>query len=146
MAAATITLTNVKVMSSAEGKREVSATVDFDTGDYAANGLPLATISTTYPVGATTSGLTATSTGLLAALGFKQIDDLLIRAAPSVNAPYTQAQWNTANGTVTYGYFLDNGTNGTPKAPLLKINSAGAELGAVALAATAQLRVRFIGS
>lgn len=139
MAAAVITLTNVKQGTTVDGKREVSATVDFDTGDSTTNGIPLAT--TSVVIG------TTTFTGLLNALGFKQIDDMFIRASKSVDSPYTQAQWDTANGTVTYNYFLDNGTNGTPKAPLLKIQSAGSQVGTGnAVAATAQFRARFLGS
>jgi len=139
MAAAIITLSDIKQEVTVDGKRAISATVDFDTGDSTTNGVPLAT--TSVVVGSTTH------TGLLRALGLKQIDDMFIRASRSVDAPYTKAQWDTANGTVTYNYFLDNNTNGTPQAPLLKIQSAGAQVGTGnAIAATAQFRARFVGS
>jgi len=140
MAAAIITVSNIVQHSDAEGKRVVSATVDFDTGDSTTNGIPLATTSVVLPGGTTV-------TGLLNALGFKQIDGMLLVASISSSGAYTKALWDTANGTVTYNYFLDTATNGTPKAPLLKIQSAGAQVGTGnAVAATAQFRARFIGT
>ena len=148
MAAAVITLSNIKQGTTISGKRMVTATVDFDTGDSTTNGVPLATTSTVYPtVTATGAASTATATSLLSALGLRQIDEMYILAHASVDEPYTKALWDTANGTVTYNYFLDNGTNGTPKAPLLKIQSAGSQVGTGnAIAATAQFRARFVGS
>lgn len=138
MATAVLTLSNIKQGSTVDGKKEVSATVDFDTGDYVANGLVLSTVSTV--VGSTTF------TGLLAALGFKQIDDMFVRASRSVDAPYTQAQWVTANDTKTIAYFLDNATNGTPQAPRLVMYVADNVHGASAIDGSAQFRARFIGS
>lgn len=155
MATATLTLTNVKQTRDADGKKVVEATVDFDTGDYTANGLVLggavAAVAVTYPIGSETSGLTATTTvntggGLLAALGFKQIDEMYVRASRSVNAPYTQAQWVTANDTKTIAYFLDNATNGTPQIPLLVLYVGDNVHGASAIDGSAQFRARFIGS
>lgn len=139
MAAATITLSNVVHTYDNEGKHVVSATVDFDTGDSTTNGVPLATTSVTA------NGQTVT--GLLRALGLNQIDAMFIEASDSSRGAYTKALWDTANGTVTYNYFLDTKNNGTPTAPLLKIQSAGAQVGTGnAIAATAQFRARFIGS
>ena len=140
MAAAIITVSNVIHSYDNYGKHTVDATVDFDTGDSTTNGIPLATTSVVVPGGATV-------TGLLNALGLKQIDGMLLVASISSSGAYTKALWDTANGTVTYNYFLDTATNGTPKAPLLKIQSAGAQVGTGnAVAATAQFRARFIGT
>jgi len=129
MADVVITASNIKQHTTAEGKRAVEATLDFDTGDYVASGVPLTTLLATD-------------------LGLKQVDHAYVVASASVDKPYTQTQFDTANQTVTYAYFVDNGGTGgtgTPKAPLLVVYSAGNELSG-AFAATAQVRIRFIGS
>lgn len=125
MAAAVVSVSAVKQGVTTAGRRHVTATLDFDTGDYAANGIPLATT--------------------IAALGLRQIERARILCTPDVDSPYTRAQWVTANSTVTYGYFVDTASPSTPQAPRLVIHSAGAELGAVAVAASAQVRIRFEG-
>jgi hypothetical protein len=108
------------------GKRSVEATLDFDTGDYVALGVPLATL-------------------LATTLGLKQVDEAYVVASASVDKPYTLSQFDTANQTVTYAYFVDNATDGTVQAPVLKVYSAGNELSG-AVAASAQTRIRFVGS
>lgn len=123
--AVAVTASAIMQASTAEGKRAVSATLDFDTGTYVTGGIAL-------------SGLLAT------ALGLKQVDSARILASATVNAPYTKAQWLTANSTVSYSYFVDLAS---PQAPLLLVHTAGAEVAnGAAFAASAQVRIRFEGS
>lgn len=137
MATAILTLSNLKPGVTIAGKRMVEATVDFDTGDYVANGWDLSTVSVV--VGATTY------TGLLAAIGLKQLESMFVAASVNTSqTAYTQAQWITGNTTTSYSYFLDTATNGTLQAPRLVVYSAGAVLSG-AVAAAAQFRASFAG-
>jgi hypothetical protein len=106
-----------------DGNRSVEVTLDFDTGDYVALGVPIS----------------------LAALGLRVVERAFVVASQHVDNKYLQSSWVTANDTVTYNYFVDIQTDGTPQAPVLKVYSAGNELSG-AFAATAQVRLRLVGS
>jgi hypothetical protein len=83
-------------------------------------------------------------TGLLPALGLKQLDSAHVMA--TISDFYTRAQWVAANAAAAYSYFFDTATNGTKQAPLLVIATGAGELGnGVAVTAAAQVRIRFEG-
>lgn len=137
MATATFTVSNIRQRVNVDGKREVSATlkVNATNRDYVTGGLVLSTVQTDD----------ASPTSILGKLGLKQVDDMYVSASRSVAAPYTQAQWVTAQGT-THTVFLDNATSGTPQAPRLLVYAGGAQAPASALATTFEFRAHFIGS
>jgi len=118
---AVVSYTNIVQGVESDGKRSVEFTIDFDTGDYVAGGIPIT----------------------LASLGLKTVNKAFIVASTHVDNFYTQTIYNASQHTVTAAAFV---VLTAPETPKLFISVAGAEHAAAAVAATRQFRLRLVGT